>query len=61
MEDVTEAFVIVVILLGLIFVAIKLTDSIQSELNFSYDCKNKKQSHAHFTPMIKQQVMFWSD
>ena len=28
MEDVTEAFVIVIILLGLIFVAIKLTDSI---------------------------------
>ena len=28
MEDVTEAFVIVIILLVLIFVAIKLTDSI---------------------------------
>ena len=28
MEDVTEAFIIVIILLVLIFVAIKLTDSI---------------------------------
>ena len=48
MEDVTEAFGIVIILLGLIFVAIKLTDSIQSELNFSYDCKNKNKA----TPIL---------
>ena len=46
MEDVTEAFIIVIILLGLIFVAI-ISD--QSELNFSYDCKNKKKPRPFYT------------